>query len=131
MTARVDGLNDLRRELKAIDNQWPKELQKANKAIARKVADRSKSTASSLGSTAAKAASSIAALAGQGRAQVRLAKKFGGEFGAAFGSNRLKQFPPHKRGGYFIWPDVADLRDEIADEYLRMVDDLTRRAFPD
>lgn len=131
---RVTGLKELRRELKALEGQWSKQLQKINKAIAEDVAEATRQDFRSLGGSGPKAASTVKALAQQTRAQV----KFGGKGnsvaervagGNAFGSNRFKQFPPP--GLYALWPALGRMKDDIEDRYLDMLDDLLARAFPD
>lgn len=37
--------------------------------------------------------------------------------GSEYGSRRFSQFQPVKRPGYFLWPTVEDMHDEIADRY--------------
>jgi hypothetical protein len=47
-------------------------------------------------------------------------------FGAEFGGGKkqtTKQFPPHRgKGGYFFWPTVRKMRNEIAEEYLNAIE---------
>ena len=131
---RVEGLKELRRELRALDGEWNKQLQKVNKAIAEDVAEGTRADFRGLGGSGPKAASTVKALAQQARAQV----KFGGKgnsvaervaAGNAFGSVRFKQFP--RPGVYALYPALARLRPDLEDRYLDMLDDLMRRAFPD
>lgn len=131
---RVDGLKDLRRELKALDGDWNRQLQKVNKAIAEDVAEGTRADFRRLGGSGPKSASTVKALAQQTRAQV----KFGGKGnsvaervagGNAFGSVRFKQFP--KPGVYALYPALARLRPDIEDRYLDMLEELLARAFPD
>ena len=130
----VRGLKELRKELKALDGEWNKQLQKVNKAIAEDVAEGTRSDFRGLGGSGPKAASTVKALAQQTRAQV----KFGGKGnsvaervagGNAFGSNRYKQFP--SPGVYALYPTLARMKDDIEDRYLSMLDELMKRAFPD
>jgi hypothetical protein len=131
---RVTGLKELRLELKALDPQWPKQLQKVNKAIAEQVAEGTRADFQALGGSGPKAASTVKALAQQARAQV----KFGGKGdsvpervagGNAFGSNQYPQFP--KPGVYALYPALARMKDDIEVRYIEMLDDLLSRAFPD
>ena len=131
---RVEGLKELRRELRALDGDWNKQLQKVNKAIAEQVAEGTRADFRGLGGSGPKAASTVKALAQQTRAQV----KFGGKGnsvaervagGNAFGSNRYKQFP--SPGVYALYPTLARMKGDIEDRYLSMLDELMKRAFPD
>lgn len=131
---RVTGLKELRRELKAVDAQWPKALQKINKAIAEDVAEGTRSNLAGMGGSASKVVPTVKALAQQARAQVKaggkgdsVAERVAG--GNLFGSNRYKQFPPP--GLYGIYKALADLKDDIEERYLEMLDDLLKQAFPD
>jgi hypothetical protein len=132
---RVDGLRELRRELKALDGQWAKQLQKVNKAIAEDVAEGTRSAFSRMGGSAPKVAGTVKALAQQTRAQV----KVGGGAGVAsevamgnlWGSRRFRQFPSPKPGGYALYPTLAELRPDLEERYAELLDDLLRRAFPD
>lgn len=131
---RVEGLKELRRELKAVDPQWPRALQKVNKEIAEQVAEGTRANLAGMGGSAPKVASTVKALAQQARAQVKaggkgdsVAERVAG--GNLFGSNRYKQFP--KPGLYGIYKALAEMKDDIEERYLDMLDDLLKRAFPD
>ena len=131
---RVEGLKELRRELKALDAQWPKQLQEFNKAIAEDVAERTRANLAGMGGSAPKVASTVKALAQQARAQVKaggkgdsVAERVAG--GNLFGSTRYKQFPPP--GLYGIYKALAEMKDDIEERYLEMLGDLLARAFPD
>ena len=132
---RVEGLKELRRELKAVDPAWPKELRKVNLAIAEDVAQGTRSVFSSMGGSAPKVASTVKALAQQARAQVKVGggSSIGGQvaMGNLWGSNRYKQFPRPASAGYALYPTLASLRPDIEDRYLDLLDDLLKRAFPD
>lgn len=130
---RVEGLRELRRELKAVDAQWPRELRKVNLAIAEDVAERTRSNLAGMGGSAPKVVSTVKALAQQARAQVKaggkgdsVAERVAG--GNLFGSNRYKQFPTP--GQYGIYNALAEMKDDIEERYLDMLDDLLARAFP-
>lgn len=132
-SVRLTGLLELRRELKAVDAQWPKALQKVNKSIAEDVAEGTRSNLSSMGGSAPKVVSTVKALAQQARAQVKaggkgdsVAERVAG--GNLFGSNRYKQFPPP--GLYGIYKALADMKDDIEDRYIEMLGELLARAFP-
>ena len=131
----VRGLKELRRELKAVDAQWPKALQKVNKAIAEEVAEGTRAVFSSMGGSAPKVASTVKALAQQTRAQVKVGggNSIGGQvaMGNLWGSQRFKQFPSPAASGYALYPTLKGLRPDIEDRYLDLLGDLLARAFPD
>lgn len=137
MADRIDvtGLKELRRELKAADAAFPKQLQKANKAVAELVADGTRSAFQSMAGSAPKVAPTVKALAQQTRAQVRVGGGSGTgaevAMGNLWGSKRFKQFPPPVAGGYALYPTLAAKSDEIVDAYGDALDDLLKRAFPD
>jgi hypothetical protein len=132
---RVRGLKELRAELRALEGKWPKELQKTNKAIAEQVAEGTRSAFSGMGGSAPKVASTVKALAQQTRGQV----KVGGGSGVAsevamgnlWGSRTYRQFPAPVAGGYGLYPTLAKMKPDIEDRYLKLLDDLLARAFPD
>lgn len=132
MTVRVEGLKELRAELRKVDMH--KGLQKAGKKVAEKVAERTRSAASGLGGVTVREVPTIKALASQTRAQV----KVGGSpwsMGSLFGSVRYRQFRPWRGSGpgagYYLWPQLAEMRDEITDTYADEIERLLARAFPD
>ena len=133
---RVEGLKELRRELKAVDGDWNRQLQKVNKAIAEDVAEGTRAAFSSMGGSAPKVAGTVKALAQQARAQVKVGGKGNSvanqvAMGNLWGSQRFKQFPRPAPAGYALYPTLASLRPDLEDRYLDMLDDLMRRAFPD
>jgi hypothetical protein len=132
---QVTGLKELRRELKAVDAAFPKQLQKANRRVAEVVAAGTRAAFSSMGGSAPKVAPKVAALAQQARAQVRVGggSGVGAEvaMGNLWGSRRFPQFPPPVAGGYALYPTIKDKSDEIVEAYADEIDDLLKRAFPD
>ena len=54
-------------------------------------------------------------------------------FGSEFGSNRLKQFPARSGSffggnrGYYFWPTIEDMSEDIAKEYLNALDSITNK----
>lgn len=144
----VTGLNELRRELKAVDAQFPKELRKVNLEVAEKVAAGARSSYSSRGGVAPRVAGSVKALAQQARAQVRIGGPkhpyaLGSEFGGgSYGPGRptaagghTTQFPPWRGSGagagYSLYSTLRAQRTEIIDQYAIALDRLTSKAFPD
>ena len=129
-TIRVEGLRELRSELKAIDSKLPKEIQRAAKEAAEAVADRVRADFSGRPGVAPKVAPSVKALATQRSASVRV----GGDaypyaMGSTFGSVRFKQFPPARKDGYSLFPTIKAMRDEIVDRFADAIDDVMRRNF--
>ena len=63
------------------------------------------------------------ALSKAGRRRIRARKKRG---------TSTSQFPPHLgRTGYFLYPTLRDKIDEAMKRYEQVIDDLTKRAFPE
>lgn len=106
---KVQGLRDLQRELRKLDDAGLiDELKDANQEVAQLVVDRAKAKARALGGMEAKAAESLTARRGQRRAEVALGGR-GYEFaaGAEFGAYRdklrlLKQSGSRKRTRAYI-----------------------------
>jgi hypothetical protein len=54
-------------------------------------------------------------------------------FGSEFGSNRLKQFPARSGSffggnrGYYFWPTIEDMAEDIRKEYLEALDSITNK----
>lgn len=134
-SVRITGLRELRRELRAVDPSWNKELRKVNLAVAQDVAQGTQAAFQRMGGSAPKVAPTVKALASQARGQVKVGggNSIGGQvaMGNLWGSRRFRQFPSATAGGYALYPSLAKLRPDIEDRYLDMLDDLLRRAFPD
>lgn len=131
---RVTGLVELRRELRALDTAWPKELRKVNLAIADEVATGTRNAFDALGRSAPLVSPTVKALAQQAKAQVKVGggSGVGSEvaMGNLWGSKRFRQFPPSVPGGYGLYPTLAHMRPDIEQRYLEMLDELLSRAFP-
>lgn len=156
----VQGLAELQRELRALDQALPRELRQLNKAAAEVVAADARARARALGGIAAKAAPSVKAAAEQRRAKVTIGDArhpfaLGAEFGAKHDLPRRittkdgrswvqrgwNQFRPWRGNqhvdvgtagpGYFLYPAIRGTTDETLDLYERGLDALMRRAFPD
>lgn len=133
---RVEGLRELTKALRQVDKDLPKEVQRANKAIAESVADKTRASFAGRGGVAPKVAASVKALASQRDAKVRIGgNRWPYAMGAEYGSLAFKQFDPwrgsHEGAGYSLWPTIRSQRTEIEDEFLRSIDAIARRAFPD
>lgn len=128
----VEGLDDLRRALKAISATAPKELNAASKDVAAFVADDARGLAEGLGGVAAHVAPSIkgsgtargGAITLGGAAHPEAA---GAEFGGQ-GRPTTQQFKPHLgRTGYFVYPTIRRDADRIEEAYTEKLDDLMRK----
>lgn len=132
---RVVGLKELRRELRAIDPRWNKELRKVNLAIAEDVARGTQAAFERMGGSAPKVAPTVKALAQQAKGQVKVGggNSIGGQvaMGNLWGSRRFRQFPSAVSGGYALYPTLAKLRPDIEERYAELLEDLLARAFPD
>lgn len=141
----VVGLKELQRELKHLDAEWPKELRAANKEAAEMVARRTRSSFARGPGVSPKVVPSIRALAQQRSAAVKIGgQRFPFALGAEFGGGKYRkgrptpaggyttQFRPHRgKKGYHLYPTLRASTDEVVDIYGDLVDDITRRAFPD
>lgn len=141
---RVEGLKELRKELRALegDDAWKGELREAGKAAAEVVAAEARRTAASGRSTlsganatmGSRAVATIRALAGQTRATVAGGKAsvphFGGwEFGS---TGRFRQFPAKARkGSHNIYPAIEAKQREIVRVYGDRIDVLMKKHFPE
>jgi hypothetical protein len=144
---RIDGLVDLQRELRKINDQLPKELGDVNKQVADFVVRRAKGRAST--PLEHRAADTLKAARQQRVALVRLGgakypEALGAEFGAirdiprntARGTVRgWNQFREWRRNGidagYFLFPTIREDTPQIIDLYADLIDRLCKRAFPD
>jgi hypothetical protein len=131
---RIEGMRQVRRQLREIDVGLPKMLSRGNKEIAEEVAGQARTTARGLGSTAAFVAPSIRASGTQASSAVRLgagslARSDGSSVKAAlvapgseFGSIAPQFHPWRGNGGdagYFLMPTIRRMRLQIAATALR------------
>lgn len=134
----VDGLDDLRRDLKSLGAEFPKMLGQANKSAAEVVAHQAESNAAAIGSTAAHVAPSIKASSAAANAKVTLGNSsYPMALGAEFGAKKYPQFPPWRGNqwdpdaggtGYFLHPAVRQTREEFMAVYEKGVDEVARKA---
>lgn len=91
----IHGLLEMRRELKAIDARWPREVRKINRDVGDAAAEYARGGADSHGGVVAKAAYSIVGAGTQTGARVRWGGR-GFEFadGAFFGALQYQRFEP-------------------------------------
>lgn len=131
---RVEGVAELSRSLRAVGPEARSGLRDASKAVAGFVASDSAAAASSLGGVAAKSAPSLKPRGSvSGAAGVALggsAYPFAG--GAAFGSDRFKQFKPWKGNGpdagYFLYPQIRSNAERIVAEYTTALGEIIKKA---
>lgn len=149
-TVRVEGLDELRRELRRLDDAGLSDrLKDANQKAAEVVVRRARQRAAALGRMQQKAADTLRPARQAARAVVTLGRAsvpfaLGAEFGAGqdivtAGRNRgrrgLNQFEPwrgrSRDAGYFLWPGIRDSTAEIVDAYGDEIERITSDAFPD
>lgn len=128
----VEGLADLRKALKAVSDQAPKELNAASKEVASFVAADARGAAEGLGGVAAHVAPSIGAVGNARGGAVSLGGAAypmaeGAEFGGQ-GRPTTQQFRPHLgRTGYFVYPTIRRDGDRIESTFSELLDDLMRK----
>lgn len=147
-TVRVKGLDELRRELRKLDDKGlTAELKQANYDAATLVVEGAQGKASTRMEQAA--ASTLTA----SRAAARAAVNFGGSrapfaMGAEFGAGQnvartgavrgsflgYNQFKAHRgsgaNAGYFLWPAVRDKTPQIVETYGDAMERIASKAFP-
>ena len=147
---RVKGLDELRRELKRLDDAGLiNELKDVNYEVAQSIIGPAQAKAASVGAMEARAAATLKASKAAAVARVN----FGGakapfaggaEFGAgqdrprstARGTVRgWNQFNPWRGNGgdagYFLYPTIRERTDDIVEMYGDGLERITARAFPD
>lgn len=131
----VNGLDDLRRELKKLDDAGlTEQLKDANKAVADLVVSKAKANASTR--MERRAAGSLRSSRQAARAQVvggsAKVPFFGG---AEFGSLRYTQFRAwtgaNSQSGYFLYPAIRESSDDIVEMYHDEIEKISSKAFPD
>jgi hypothetical protein len=131
---RIEGLRELVRDFRRAEGNLPKEIQKSNKSLAEKVAERTKASFSSRDGVAPKVAASVKALATQRGAHVRIGgNAYPYALGSEFGAIVFKQFPPWRGNGpgagYSLFPTIRSMRTDIEKEFLDGVERAFHRAF--
>lgn len=139
VSVRVEGLRELRRDLRRAGAEFPRELSRTNKRVVERIVvpeaqRRGRQTRTNLAGNPTRLGSrgvaSIRALASATRAEVAMGgARIPYASGHEFGSGRYRQFPPKRREGYILLPAVEATHDEILDAYRAMLDELARRAF--
>lgn len=131
---RVEGVRELSKALRDVGPEAKAELAGASKTVAGFVASDSAQAAASLGGVAAKTAPYLKARgSASGSAGVALGgarAPFAG--GAAFGSDRYKQFKPWRgngsTAGYFLYPQIRSNAERIVSEYTQALDDIIKKV---
>jgi hypothetical protein len=125
VAARVEGLKELQRELRAADPELARQLQRVNKRLVEGVAHEARSAAGA--SVSSRAKRSIRPQASGREARVVAGSKAPEFYGQEFGGGarpRTRQFPPHRgREGHFLWPTVRRRLTTAFDEWNAIFDD--------
>lgn len=143
-TIRIEGLDDFRKELKAIDKALPKEMGRINKKFSEVIASQAQAKAAAMGGVAAHVAAGIKASGRAGGVYVGLSSSaapaiFGAEFGGGkYGAGNptpagghTTQFGPHRgRDGGALYETIRAQGVHFREDYEKALDELTRRAFP-
>jgi len=146
---RVRGLPEFRRELKAVDKAFGKELRQVHLKVARLVADRAKAAAP------ARARKAIRARATQRSASIEMVNNPADALGILWGMRRRSgwygarryrqssgrqfrpwvgnQWDPGETGGqpYYVGPAINASVDEVVELFGDGIEKLAARAFPD
>lgn len=155
MAVEVKGLAEFQRELRKMGPEYSNELRKIHRRVSDLVANRAKAAAASGGGQASKAARAIKARASNRSASIDTVRTPPYALGVFWGQKRRSgwyaagryassvghqfqpwvgnQWEPGALGGqpYFIGPAINASVDEVQDVFLRGIDDVARRAFPD
>ena len=128
---RIAGLGDLRRALKKLN--LTDDLKDANSRVAQMVVDEAGKRARAIGAMQAKAAESLTANRAQSKATVSIGgSRYAFALGAEFGSVQFPQFEQWRgQEGYWLWPAIRGLHDQIVGAYGDELTKLTAEAFPD
>lgn len=153
----IEGLFELLRDLQKADDRFNTEMRKASMEVAKGVTQNSRRAASTVqhNRQALESAHGLQAKSDRvptiklnekqafisvsrgttrgSRGRQRRRKVTMGDvfFGAEFGGRAritTRQFPPHRgKGGYFFWPTVRRMRNEIAEEYLDAIEETMQK----
>lgn len=149
-TVRVEGLDELRREIRKLDDgkSLTDELKAANKRVGDIVVRRAQQRASALGRMQGAAGATLRSASQAARAVVTLGRAgvpfaMGAEFGAGRDQERVtrrgsvlgwNQFRPWRGSGpgagYFLWPAVRDSNEDIEQIYGDEIERISSKAFP-
>jgi len=138
-TIKIEGLDEFRRQLRAADPKFGREMGRINQAVAKPIAIKAASRAQALGGSAAKGSKTTKAARKAKAAVIAV----GGPqapwmWGAEFGSEQYAQFPAWRGNqwnpvgggvGYFLHPTIRDERDNSDEIFLGGITELVSRAF--
>lgn len=143
---RVEGLDEFRRELRAIDSGWARELTRTHRELGQWLAPRAQGAASAMGGPQAHFAGKIKGRGTQAGARLEIAHEANAALWGAekrTGWNQGHQgAPQHPKwvgsgwepggpgGPYGINDTLRSDGPEIVERFGDMVDDLASRAFP-
>lgn len=137
----IEGLSGFAKALKAVDEDFPKSLRKANYDLAGEIVTRARSEARSEGPVEAAASRSLkSARSANSSTVVGGGARYPYFWGAEFGSKAYKQFQPWRGNqwggweggpGYFLHPTIRRDAKALLDEYMKTIDALTAKAFPE
>jgi hypothetical protein len=132
-------LAEHRRQLRALDKRWTKELQKANKAIAALMVDKVRESYSNA-HRSTRAVNNIKPRASQtwsglALGGVKVPYLMGQNFGANRSSRdklgrRMTRFPERRKPDYHVYAQLEDNKDEIIRLHTEMVEEVMREAYP-
>jgi hypothetical protein len=138
---QVEGLTELRRELRKLEGRWGRELQKVNKSVAetvvvpeakRRARESRRAASGNQTRVGSRGEESIRAGARQNAAYVRgggaRVPYFQGYEWGTLGD--YPQFPMSSKEGHIIYPVIQERQTQIVETYGGMLDDLTKAAFP-
>lgn len=149
--AQIIGLKEFRAALKAMGPEWPRELRAVHRKIATEGARRSSAVAAGMGGEQGHFAGAIGSASSQREARVTVrpqanaafwgAKKHTGWYAAPRYFDSPAQHPKwvgaswepaeFGQGPYAINDALAQYKPQMFEDYLKMIDDLAHRAFPD
>lgn len=136
----IEGLSDFVAALKRVDREYSASIRDANYRLARKLVDLAKDRARRERGVARKAAKSLRA----SRSASSSVVSGGGPrypyfYGAEFGAKQYRQFQEWRGNqwqgwdggpGYFLHPTIREHAHDLIQEYIKELDELYGRAFP-
>lgn len=128
---RIEGLAPLIRALRRVDTDFPKELQRANKAHAEALVPKVRAEYEShYTRRTGRGVQSIRAVATQKTGGIRSGGARAPYMpGQEWGSNRAKQFAPRVPGGRFMRPTIQRALPELQRQQLKALDVVLAKAF--
>ena len=133
---RVEGIDEVRRSFRRVPKDVKKTLRERTKELSEVLAESARQAGMADSAQTALVAPLVKARKGEtpyiagggskrvGRNRVPAYKVI---FGNEFGSDRLKQFRPHRgRKGYWLFPTVEREKDEITKAWLDVADDVIK-----